>query len=110
MSDYIDLNNYPELKDYIYIETLDELNKTDYGVYVKYINKNLKLRSGGFYIRNFESNNTTYLVLYQQKYNKFYQVNFNKNYIFRTKTRSEKLRELFLTFIKPEDKHDSDSE
>lgn len=99
MSDYIDLNKYPEIKDYIYVETLDELKKVDYGVYMKYINNNYKLRSGGFYINMIEENNSTFVILYQKKYNKFYKVNFNKNYIFRTKSLNEKKREIFVGWL-----------
>ena len=106
-SDFIDLNNYPELlDDYIYIEDENKLKNIDLGVYIKYINNKLELRQGGILTNLINENGTYYLVLLQKKYKKFYKVNFNKNYIFQ-KSRNDKVRELFIKYF---DKFDSESE
>lgn len=107
-SDFIDLNNYPELlDDYIYIEDENKLKNIDLGVYIKYINNKLQLRQGGILTNLINENGTYYLVLLQKKYKKFYKVNFNKNYIFQKKSRNDKVRELFIKYF---DKFDSESE
>lgn len=107
-SDFIDLNNYPELlDDYIYIEDENKLKNIDLGVYIKYINNKLELRQGGILTNLINENGTYYLVLLQKKYKKFYKVNFNKNYIFQKKSRNDKVRELFIKYF---DKFDSESE
>lgn len=97
--DYIDLKNYPDLEDYNYIETEKELDQIHYGVYIKYLNSNFKLKQGGFYIRDLKENNTRYVILHQKKYNKFYRINFNKNYIFYKKTENENKRSVFLSML-----------
>lgn len=98
-NDYIDLKNYPELEDYKYLETEKELNEIHYGVYMKYLNPNFKLKQGGIYVRDLKENNTRYVILLQKKYNKFYRVNFNKNYIFYKKTENDKKRSVFLSML-----------
>lgn len=111
--DYIDLKKYPELKEYNYIETEEELDKIHYGVYIKYLNANFKLKQGGFYIRDLKENNTRYVILHQKKYNKFYRVNFNKNYIFYKKTENDNKRSVFLSmleYLNNKDDSDSDSD
>lgn len=107
-SDFIDLNNYPELiNDYIYIENEKTLKDINYGVYVKYINNKLELRQGGILTNIINDNGSYYLILLQKKYKKFYKVSFNKNYIFQKKDRNDMVRELFLKYY---DKYDSESD
>ena len=98
-NDYIDLNNYPELKDdYIYIEDEEKLLDEDFGSYIKYINNKMKLRQGGIFVNLIQENNNYYLILLQKKFKKFYKVNFSKNYIFKKKSRNEKMKEIFLKY------------
>ena len=107
-SDFIDLNNYPELiNDYTYIEDITVLKEVSYGVYIKYINNKLQLRQGGIFTNLINENGTYYLVLLQKKYKKFYKINFDKNYVFQKKSRNDLVRELFLKYY---DKYDSDSD
>lgn len=107
-SDFIDLNDYPELiNDYIYIEDIKTLKEVSYGVYIKYINSKLELRQGGIFTNLVNENGTYYLILLQKKYKKFYKINFDKNYIFQKKSRNDMVRELFLKYY---DKYDSDSD
>jgi len=107
-SDFIDLNNYPELiNDYIYIEDEKTLKEINYGVYIKYINNRLELRQGGILTNLINENGSYYLILLQKKYKKFYKVGFNKNYIFQKKDRNDMVRELFLKYY---DKYDSESD
>tara|TARA_B110000902_G_C14105452_1_gene512265 strand:+ start:94 stop:441 length:348 start_codon:yes stop_codon:yes gene_type:complete len=105
-SDYIDLNNYPELiDDYIYIEDEKNLEDINNGVYIKYINNKLELRQGGILTNIVNENGSYYLILLQKKYNKCYKVSFNKNYIFQKKNKNDMIRELFLKYY---DKYDTD--
>tara|TARA_B110000908_G_C10265575_1_gene463559 strand:+ start:5953 stop:6285 length:333 start_codon:yes stop_codon:yes gene_type:complete len=106
--DYIDLNNYPELNDdYIYIEDNKALDNIEFGVYIKYINSDLKLRQGGIYVNRIQNNGTNYLILLQKKFKKFYKINFKKNYIFKKKLRNERMKELFLKYYDKYDDKDS---
>ena len=83
-------NNIQKLKEYRYINNINDLN---YGCYIRWINlknyNNIKLTNGGI-ICDIKVNNGIEIVC-KNNINKFFQLNFDENLIFQKLTDQEKI-------------------
>ena len=95
-----------ELKDYKYIESLDELYKLKSAGYIRYINLEGELKFGGILIKVFKSEDEEEfkkknLILIQNSKNQKWVISWEKNYIFyknQTK-KGDNLRNLFISLL-----------
>lgn len=83
-------NNTQKLKEYRYINNINDLN---YGSYIRWINltkiEDLKLTNGGI-ICDIKINNGIEIMC-KNNFNKFFVVNFDENLIFQKLTNQEKI-------------------
>lgn len=83
-------NNLKKLKEYRYINNINDLN---YGCYIRWINlkniENLKLTNGGF-ICDIKINEGIE-ILCRNNFNKLFQLRFDENLIFQKLTEQEKI-------------------
>lgn len=105
------INNYleiykNELKDYKYVNSLEELYDLKSAGYIRYINLNGELKFGGILIKVFESENKDEfnkknLILLQNSNNNKWVISYERNYIFyknQTK-KGDNLRNLFISLL-----------
>jgi hypothetical protein len=89
-----------ELKDYKFVLDLNSYEKIKPGGYIRYINFDHNLKWGGILLKKVINNNRHVMVL-QNSNMKRYSITFENNYIFyrEHKTQSDKLRDIFLSYL-----------
>ena len=93
----LEYNN--DLKDYIYIKSLDEFINLQLKGPMKYINKyDGTLRSGGLLIKIYLKKNK-WIALIKQFSGKTYNISFDSNYIFYIKNKKDLLKDWLTCFI-----------
>ena len=89
-----------ELKDYKFVLDLNSYEKIKPGGYIRYINFDHDLKWGGILLKKVKNNTRNVMVL-QNSNMKRYSITFENKYIFykEHKTQSDKLRDLFLSYL-----------
>ena len=92
-----------DLKDFDYIDTVENFSILSLKVTMRYINKtDKKLRSGGLLVKIYMQDNKWYAKIKQ--YDKFYDISYNSNYIFYLNNKSNLLRQWADIFVTELDK------
>lgn len=104
--DYINsiINKY-NLKEYKYIDTVEEFSLLKLRGTIKYVNKyDQKLRHGGLVVKIYkrEQNQKWYCIIIKE--NKKYYISYNSNYIFYMESKQEALLDWANCFISDYDK------
>jgi hypothetical protein len=90
---------FHELKDYNYIEKIEEFSLLNLKGSIKYINKfDGLLRSGGLLIKIYKKNNMWYALI-KQLSGKKYNISFKSNHIFYNENKTHTLRNWMECFI-----------
>jgi hypothetical protein len=88
-----------DLKDYLYIKSLDDFINLPLKGPMKYINKyDGQLRSGGLLIKIYLKNKK-WIALIKQFSGKTYNISFDSNYIFYIKNKKDLLKDWLTCFI-----------
>jgi hypothetical protein len=95
------LEEYQELEGFTFVNNLDEFKDLPYGIIIRYVNFDGDLKWGGIYLKYWYNNDKHHIYLANKSFNK-YHITFENNYIYYKKpeTESDKIRKLFISYIK----------
>jgi hypothetical protein len=91
------LNRNEELKNYKYIENIEDLENIPGGTYIKYISKNSIFKKKGGFFKNVKDKSI--IELYNNYIKKKWYIYADKYYLFYRISQKEKLKILFQEMI-----------